>query len=181
MATVLDDLLAALVARLEQDTVFSDPESGVRAVPENSMDLLAEVDNSLAKLGLALVVAITGVVPAEQGAYQGSVMITVSAQAHEIVPINRAREESESKLTGLQLLMLAKALWDRPWSPDPDVFSTVYFARLDMTEVDQEHARVIWTLEMQVFTILQTDHESDRITEESADRVTEETSDRATE
>jgi hypothetical protein len=151
---VFDDLLTKLVERLNGDAFFSDPDKGVRAIAENRMDLLNELDVALAKLGLAVVIAITRVSPDEQGAYGGAIVVGITVQAHEIPPINRA--ESGTQKTVTQILVKCKSLWDRPWTPDRDVWSPIEFLSFALTDADEQNARVIWTMEFQTRTCLET-------------------------
>ncbi|HTG44936.1 MAG TPA: hypothetical protein VK633_10430 [Verrucomicrobiae bacterium] len=147
---IFDDLQSALVARLNWDAYFSEPTIGVTALAENRMDLLSELDIALAKGGLAVVVAITRVILDEHGA----ALVTITLQVHEIPLINRAA--SGTQKTALGVLVKAKSLWDKPWSPDPDVWSHLEFVRFELTGVDEEYARVTWTIEFQVRTYLET-------------------------
>jgi hypothetical protein len=151
---VFDDLLTKLVERLNWDAFFSDPDKGVRVIAENRMDLLNEVDVALAKLGMAVVVAITRVTPDETGAYGGAIVVTVTLQAHEIPLINRA--ESGTQKTAQQILVKSKSLWDRPWTPDRDVWSPLEFQSYQLTDADAQNARVIWTIDYVTRTCLET-------------------------
>lgn len=151
---VFDDLQQKLVDRLNWDAFFSAPIKGVRALAENRMNLQTELDTALSKLGLAVVVAITRVSAAEIGALAGGVAVTVTLQVHEVPLINRA--SSGTQKTASQVLVKALSLWGRPWTPDRDVWSQMEFAGFSLANVDEEYGLITWTIEFQIFTMLET-------------------------
>lgn len=151
---IFDDLLNTLVARLNNDAFFSDPAKGLQVIAANRMDLLTEVDIALNKLGIVAVLEVTRVVPDQIGAYHGSVVVTLTLQVHEIPLLNRA--ESGSQKTAQQCLVKSRSLWDRPWTPDRDVWSPLQLQSFQMTSVDEATAMVVWSMEYTTMTMLET-------------------------
>lgn len=152
---VFDDLLSALVARLNTDAFFTDPSKGVQAIAANRMDLLTEADVALAKIGMVCVVEITRVIPDQQGAYHGAVIVTVTVQVHEVPFVNRA--ESGSQKTAQQVLCKCKSLWDRPWCPvSRDVWDALRLARFELADTDEATGRVTWQMDFETRTMLET-------------------------
>lgn len=151
---VLDDCLAALVARLSGDAFFSDPAKGVAVLAENRMDLSSELDTQLARLGMVLVVAITNVAPDQIGADHGCVIVETTAVAMEVPFINRA--DSGTQKTAQQILVKLLSLWGRPWSPDRDAWSPSEFAGYVMSEANADNASITWQIKFNWRTCLET-------------------------
>jgi hypothetical protein len=148
---IFADLLNALVAPLNNDAYFADPASLVKWIAENRMDLLSELDSSLAKTGIGGVVAVSSVQDGERGS---EIIVTILGQIHEIPLINRA--PSGSKKTAFDVGVKALSIWgDRSWSPNRDVWSPLEFKGLELTDVDEEYGRVTWSLRMETRTMLE--------------------------
>jgi hypothetical protein len=80
--------------------------------------------------------------------------VTITLQVHEIPSLNRAA--TGAKKTAQQVLVKSKSLWDRPWTPDRDVWSALEFAGYRFTDIDRENACVIWTIQYKTRTCLET-------------------------
>lgn len=152
--SVFDTLLSTLVARLQIDAFFSDPAKGLPVLAENRMDLLNEIDTGLARLGIVVVVAITQVQPDQVGAWHGAVVVTVTVAGKEIPAINR--DASGAQKTAQQTVIKVKSLWDRPWTPDRDVWSPAEFAGFSLTDVDEANAAINWAMQFNFRTMLET-------------------------
>lgn len=151
---IFTDLQNALVARLMGDAYFGAPETGVLAIAENRMDLLAELDQQLARCGLGVVVAIGQIASGEHG--NDSVteaIVTITSQVHEIPAINRA--EGGTQKTALDVLVKHLSLWGAPWRPS-DGWSPLQFTNFSLLEVDQDFGRITWQIEFQTRTFLET-------------------------
>lgn len=151
---IFDDLLTKLVDRLNSDAFFSDPARGVKAIAENRMDLLSELDVALQRLGVAAVLAITDVNPSEVGADHGGTIVTVTIIAQEIPLLNRA--ETGSGKTPQQILVKAISLFARPWSPDVDAWSPAEFAGFAFIGADADTASTQWSIKFNFRTYLET-------------------------
>lgn len=148
---LFDDLQTALVAQLNSDAYFTDPAKQVNCLAENRMDLLSELDTSLAKCGVGVVVACSSIQDGERGK---EIVVSIVAQVHEIPLLNRA--PSGSGKTAFNLCVKAMTIWgNRSWSPDPDVWSAMEFKGLELTDVDEEFGRVVWSVRYEIRTQLE--------------------------
>lgn len=149
-----EDLHKALADRLTGDVWFSDPGRRVAVAREDQMDLLAEYELAVAKMGIVAVVSTLTVTPGDQG----EMVFGVALQVHESPAVNRGRGGSGK--TGMATCWKALGLWTwaddrtatesdpRPrWSPDANVWSPLEFRGLRLLEVDGESGRVVWSLE----------------------------------
>jgi hypothetical protein len=138
---LFDQLQSDLVEPLNNDAYFADPAKLAKILPENRMDLLSELDASLAKTGVGGVVAVSTI---QDGQVGREIIVTVVLQVHEIPLLNRA--PSGSGKTAFNLCVKAMTIWgNRSWSPDQDVWSAMEFKGLELTDVDEEFGRVTWT------------------------------------
>jgi hypothetical protein len=151
---IFKELLEALVGRLQWDAYFSDPATGVAAIGENRMELVTELDNALAKCGIGALVAIRDVRAGERASKTGyDVVVTIVLEISEVPLINRGLGGAQK--WALDVGTKAMSLWGDGWCPG-EMWSPMEFKSLGLTGFDDEHGRLVWTLEMETRTFLET-------------------------
>lgn len=158
---IFSDLQNAVVARLNWDAYFADPDKGATVLAENRMDLIHELDASLARLGVCAVVVTPRVTPGENDTTSVRVVLLI----HEIPIINRDTSGSQKAAQDLGAKAMA-LLTD--WTPNEDMWSPLEFQGLELTDVDETYGRITWSAEFITYTMLELlitllDDESDNV------------------
>ena len=139
----------ACADRLMWDAWFGNPDDGLQVLSEDRMDLLHEYERRIGEKGICGVVTLVRATTVERGLTRFGVRLEV----HEIPFINRG--EGGTGKSAQDAACKAISLW-KEWTPDEGAFSRLEFVDWGLATVDEANGRLIWALEMQTFTYLET-------------------------
>jgi hypothetical protein len=145
---IFTDLQQAIVDRLLWDAWFTDPDAKVSVIREDPLNLLAEYQKSIGKLGAVVIVAQPAIVETER-----IDLVNISIVLHSAENVTLNRSKSGSQKTGAENLIKAMALL-RQWTPNEDMWAPFYLK--GMTPIgEDEDGCYHHQLELYTYTMLE--------------------------
>lgn len=146
---IFNDLLNALVARLQWDAYFSESAFPITVIGDDAIDWTGAMETALAAQGVACLISLRRVAIGDRGL----AIIGVQADFTELPLVNKALANRKS---ALYAAVKAMSVWGHRWTPDEDVWNEMEFLSLELTRIEKETGQLVWTLQFRITTYLET-------------------------